>query len=422
MTAIKVGDDTLLLDCGLWIEKVVEIEDGNISQMNVIELMEREAVPNDLDFFEKHGRSVKAIVCTHAHLDHCGAIPILANKYKAPIIATPFTIEVIQSLYEERGTEIPRFIRLNPGSSYRIASFLIRFLHVTHSTPQTVMASIESKEGEILYANDFKFDDHPLLGKKTDYSGISERKGAKLLISDSTRIEREGRCYSESLVKEMLSDILEWVGSEEKLLILTTFSSHLARIRMMVEMLRKVKREPLLLGRSLATYIECAERINLINFPKYCKVLGEKEKIDKALKQVSHDPGKYAIICTGNQGEPRSVLFRIARDETPLKLSNEDVVIFCSEVIPSPINRAHRADLERRLRNKGVRIFKDVHVSGHAFREDHRWLLKTIGPKYYLPTHGGLDKIVHAVELAHELGYELNKDVFVLQNFQELKI
>lgn len=425
MTALRTSSGTVILDSGLWLEKVIEYEDGNISELSTEKLWEMEAIPDDREFFKKYGGEVKALLCTHAHLDHCGAIPMIVPKYQVPVIATPFTIEVIKKLFEDRRSGYDKLIKLNPGSSYDLGDGMkVHFIYATHSTPQTVIICLETKDGRIIYANDFKFDEYPALGKRTDYEKLRKfgKKGVKLLISDSTRIDRESRTHSESLVREMLRDILFWVESKGNLIILTTFSSHIARIKTIIELVRRIGREPILAGRSLASYVECAERIKLVNFSKENKVVGYRNEVNKVLKKINKERGKYALICTGNQGEPNSVLVRIAADETPLKLRENDIVVFCSEVIPSPINQANRADLERKLRNKRVRIFKDVHVSGHAYKEDHRALLQMLKPQNYLPTHGTLQKIAKAVELANELGYELGKSVHILQNSQRLVI
>ncbi len=425
MSALRTRGGTVILDAGLWLEKVIEYENGNISELSTEKLWEMEAIPDDREFFKKYGNEVKALICTHAHLDHCGAIPMIAPKYNVPVIATPFTIEVIKKLFEDRGSGYDKLIRLNPGSSYDLGDGIkVHFIYATHSTPQTVIVCIETKDGRVIYANDFKFDEYPALGKRTDYEKLKKfgKEGVKLLISDSTRIDRESRTHSESLVREMLKDILFWVESKGNLIILTTFSSHIARIKTMIELVRRIGREPILAGRSLANYVECAERVRLVNFSKENKVLGYRNEVNKVLKKINKDRGKYALICTGNQGEPNSVLVRIASDETPLKLRENDIVVFCSEVIPSPINQANRSELERRLRNKKVRIFKDVHVSGHAYKEDHRALLQMLRPQHYLPTHGTLQKIAKAIELANELDYELGKSAHILQNSQKLVI
>jgi ribonuclease J len=426
MTAVRVGEEVIILDMGVWLEKITAYENGDALKLSREELLRIEAIPDDRLFFKKFGRKVKAILCTHAHLDHLGAIPKLAPRYKAPIIATPYTIEVLQRLSREKGVLPNKLIKLNPGSSYKISDGIeAEFIYATHSTPQTVMIALHTQEGTLLYANDFKFDEYPLLGKRTDYTRLRKlgKDGVLALISDTTRIGRESKTHSETIVRDMLKDILFWVENKGKAIFLTTFSSHIARINLVVDLTLEMGRRPILLGRSLANYVGAAESIGLVKISKRARICSYKKEIKSGLKEIEKvGRDNYLAIVTGNQGEPDSVLTRVADGRLPFEFLKEDQVIFACEVIPTPTNQANRAELERRLKNKQVRLFKDVHCSGHAAKEDHRDLLKIINPKHYLPCHGTLQKIACAIELARELGYRLGKDAHILQNGQELEL
>jgi len=427
MTAVQYEDEIVILDAGLWIEKVMlyDGEEENAVNLPVEKLYDFEIIPDDRDFYKKHGKKVKAILVTHAHLDHSGAIPHIAPKYSCPVIATPFTIEVIKKVYRDVNKRPSRLVTLNPGSTYKVSkNIVVEFVYATHSTPQTVMIAVHTPDGIIVYANDWKFDEYPVLGRRTDYKRLRElgEEGVLALISDSTRINQESRTHSESIVYAMLKDVLFWVENKDKLIIVTTFASHIARINTLVNLAREMKRKPIILGRSMSNYISAAENVGLVRISKKASIFGRRKSVAQILKKIDKNRGEYLIICTGNQGEPNSVLSRIANGEYPMHLVKGDQVIFCSTVIPSPINQAQRAEIERKLRNQGVRIFKDVHTSGHASREDHRDLINILKPKHYIPTHGGMDKLASATELAVEMGYVYGKTTHIIQDGQELEI
>ncbi|PIU63147.1 ribonuclease J [archaeon CG_4_8_14_3_um_filter_38_5] len=426
MTAVKYKDEVIIFDLGVDVEKVISYE-GEAWKLNSKRLMEIEALPNDNLMRKEWGRYVKAIVCTHGHLDHIGGITKMAKNYPdTPIIATPFTIEVIRNQEKDQQARLKnRIIKLNAGSTYKITNNLkVEFVYATHSTLQTVMIALHTPEGVIMYTNDWKFDDNPTFGQKTDYKRLRKLgdEGVKALISDSTRIDVYGRTFSESLVKEMLKDLLLNLKHEDKLIVLTTFASHCARISNMVEIAKKMGRTPLILGRSLKNYLEASTRAKLINF-KGNRILSYKDEIEHAFNLIKKNGrDKYLLIMTGNQGEPDAMLSRMARNELEIRFNKGDIVIFCSETIPTPICQANRSTVEKQLREKGVRLFLDIHVSGHAAREDHRDLIKMVRPKHYIPSHGTLPKLAKAIELSIEEGYKLGETAHLLQDGQRIKI
>jgi len=428
MTAVRIGNDVVVFDMGLHMDRIVKLEEENEEplKLSTKRLIEAEALPDDREFFKEWGNKVKAIIVTHAHLDHLGGVVKLADKYKCPILMTPFTAEVLNNIVKNEKLKFnSRVIRLNPGNTYKVSENIkAEFIHITHSTPQTVMVALHTKEGIITYAVDWKFDEYPTLGKRTNYARIKElaREGIKVLICDSTRIERETRTYSESYVKEMFKDILFWTQNEENAIFITTFASHVARINMLVKMAKDMGRTPLILGRSMHNYLSAAERAGVANISKDAKILGFKRQIGKALRDVEKNREKYLVICTGGQGEPNSVMQRIATDQFKFRFRHGDQVIFSCSVIPTEVNEANRKMLEQELKNKEVRIFKNVHQSGHGSKEDIRDMLLLTKPKNYIPTHGELKKLAAAVELAREEGYHLGKSVHLLQDGQKLVI
>ena len=245
--------------------------------------------------------------------------------------------------------------------------------------------------------------------------------GIRALISDTTRIEEERKTFSESIARSMLKEVINMTESKTDLILVTTFASQIARIKTIVELAKEIKRTPVVIGRSMLNYITAAENTGVIKF-KNVIIVPNQSEARRFSREINKNKGKYLLITTGNQGEPNSVLSKIADNRIPIYLDEGDIVVFSSRVIPSPVNQANRAKLERKLKSFNARIFKDVHVSGHASREDHRDLLKITRPEHYIPTHGTIEKIASAVSLAREEGFALGKSVHMLQNGQVLEI
>ena len=425
MTAIKVDNEVIILDMGYNVGRIVEYEGEEGEELTKLpyeKMLKIDAIPNDAQFHKEWGDMVKAIVIGHAHIDHCGAVRLLAPRYKkAPIIGTPFTLEVVKNTFE--GKKIPnKIIQINPSSKYKVSdNITIELVNMTHSTPQTSAVAIHTPYGKIVYANDFKLDDHPLIGRKPDYKRLKEiSKDCIALISDTTRVELSGHTPSEMLAREMLNDVLMRYLHRDMGIIVTTFSSHIARLSTLINIAKKMGRKPIFVGRSLANYLQAAKRAHI--FSTDAEAFGYKRDVNKALRMANKDKDKYFIICTGNQGEPNAVLSRIANDETPYHLSNDDIVIFSCTVIPTPTSEANRKIIETKLLEKNVRIFKDIHVSGHASREDQKEFLQILKPKHYFPTHGGIEKQAAAAKIAESIGYKLNENIHILQDGQKMVI
>lgn len=421
MTAIKVNDEVVILDMGLHLEKYIQYKDDeDVRRLTSAELQKVDAIPDDT-VIKDWRKFVKIIIPTHAHLDHVGALPFLSNKYNAPIMCTPFTAEVIKSIIKDDKFILKNKIKiLNANSKFKVSKTLtIEFINVTHSTPHTVMVALHTPEGVILYANDFKFDNYPTLGRKPNYKRLKElgRMGVKVLIVDGTRAKHQGKTPSESVAREMLRDVLIATESKDKAVIVTTFSSHIARLKSIVSFGKKMNRKVVFLGRSLAKYVGSAEAIGLINFSKEVEIVKYSKQIRKRLKQLNQEKrDKYLLVVTGHQGEPRSVLTRIAKGELPFKLEKEDHVVFSCSVIPNPLNIANREILESQLKKYGIRIFKDIHTSGHAAREDHRDLINMVNPEHIIPAHGDFTMTSALSDLAIEMDYELGKSVHIMRN------
>ena len=426
MTCLELDGDAFLFDCGLFLPPIVEMEDGMKETYDEKMMRSIDAIPNDLVLEKNKVRDkVRAILISHAHLDHVGAIPFIADRYNAEIAATPFTIEVLKTLLRDNNQKIKNALRVvTPNSSFKYGKYKVEFINITHSTIQTALIAVHTEKGAVLYANDFKFDNSPILGKRPNYERLAElgKEGVLALIVDSLYSGDERKTPSEKIARDLLEDVLLGTTNKDACIIVTTFSSHIARLKSIVDFGKQLNRKILFLGRSLHKYVTCAANLQLVPFIKDIEMVTYTNQVKRKLKQVEKERGKWLIVCTGHQGEPGSVLDKLSRDFWPFKFSPKDHVIFSSRIIPSPINVANRSRLEKRLKEKGVRIFTDVHTSGHCGREDLRDLIEMVKPKHIIPAHGDLDKRAPLAELAGEMGYELGKNLHLVQNGQTLRL
>jgi len=431
MTAVESEGDVTIFDCGLYLPPIVELEESerNKLEMNEKHLRRLGAVPDDtiLDKLDLR-RKVRAILIGHAHLDHIGAVPYLAPRYNAHILSTPFTIEVLKTLINDERININNELKaIQPNSCFEIKgnkNYAAEFVNITHSTLQTSMMALHTPEGIVLYANDFKFDNTPQLGKKPNYEALKKlaAEGVRALIVESLYAADERKTPSEKVAKSLLEDVLLGVDNENACIVVTTFSSHIARLKSIVDLGKKLNRKIIFVGRSLGKYVSSSIRTKLCPFQRDIVLASYKKQVESVLKKVNKNKDEYLIVCTGHQGEPGSILDRISRNATPLQLSPRDHVIFSSRTIPAQINIANKGLVEKRLKHMGVRIFNDVHVSGHAGREDLRDFINMIQPEHIIPAHGDMSKLTALAELASELGYKLGENCHLLQNSQHLEI
>lgn len=424
MTCIEYDNEAVILDMGLYLDKYISLQD-NIKNPTTKDLMREDAVP-DLTTIKHLTKKVKAIVLSHAHLDHIGAVPWLAKKFNCPIIGTPYTIEIVKSILKDNKKKLKNeLITLNSNSIYPLSKKLsVELIHVTHSLPQAAMINIKTPKGNIVYTGDYKFDYNPTIGKRTNKRRLKQiaKEGVIAVMPDSTRAGEERKTFSETVAKQMLKDVLLDMETKGQGIILTTFSSHIARLKSMVELTRELGRTPVFVGRSLKKYIDAAEKLKIVNLSKKAIMIPSARFAKKQLTKMNREREKYVLIMTGNQGEPEAMLTRVSRDEMPFSILPEDFIVFSCITIPTPMIQANRRMLEKRLHNKKARIFKEVHVSGHASREDHRDLIKILKPQNIIPCHGDMQKRASLADLAHEMGYKINKQVYLLQNGQNVEL
>lgn len=428
MTAIKVDNEVVICDMGLYLPEIIAFEEeGDFIKKDITKkkMIEINAIPND-HVIRDWIPYAKAIILGHCHLDHIGAVPYMAKDYNCPVIGTPYTIELLKSILYDEGMKIPnKMTTLNPNASMKISkNITIEFINMTHSTLQAVMMAIHTPAGTILYANDYKFDNHPVLGKRPNYERLKELGNSGkvvALIVDSLYATSNMKTPSEKVAREMLNDVM--LGTENKghAVIVTTFASHVARLQSIFDFGQRMQRRILFLGRSMQKYIKAAENLKLVDFSRHAEIIGHGKAVRRKLEEISRRKEKYLIVCTGNQGEPNSILSRITTNQLPFEFSQNDQVIFSSRTIPEPINIANRAVIEDKLIRQGVRIFKDIHVSGHASREDHRDLITMVKPKNIIPAHVDMTKATPLAELAIEVGYVLGETVHILHNGQTIE-
>ncbi|MEK6846176.1 MAG: RNase J family beta-CASP ribonuclease [Nanoarchaeota archaeon] len=421
-TAIKIDDEVVILDMGLHMENYIRYtEDEDIGKLSYEELLKVNAVP-DYNLLKDWKPKVIAIIPGHGHLDHIGAIPFAAKLFpQAPIVCTPFTAEVLKSIFADEQIKLPNeLLSVNLNSSYRLSKNLkVEFVYMTHSIPHTAMVVLHTPYGKIVYANDYKFDRQPTLGQRPNFERLKEigEEGVQLLIVESLYAHEYKKTPSEAVAQQMLKDVMLGVNTEGKGLVVTTFSSHLARIKSIVEMGKKLNRQIVLLGRSLSRYVIAGQNLQIVDFREDAKLIRHRDKLEKVFQKISKDgKEKYLLVVTGHQGEPKAILSRMSRGETNFHFENGDVVIFSCSVIPTELNQDNRDILERELKNQGVRIFRDIHVSGHACREDHRDLIDLLKPKHIIPSHGGKDKAQNISDLAGEMGYDTAKNVHIMSD------
>ena len=428
MTAVRVDNDVVIFDIGLHLPnyiKVTEDEPDEFNRVTETSLKQADAVPQD-GIIKDWKSNVRAIVVTHAHLDHVGAVPYLANRYNCPIICTPMTGEVLKAILTDEKIDMKNPIKIvQPNSTFKISDNLtVELVHVTHSIPHTSMIALHTKYGIVLYATDFKFDNTPTLGKKPNYELLEKlgKKGILVAICDSLNSHKQQKTPSENIAKEMLRDCLLGVNSKGKALIVTTFSSHIARLKSIIDCGKQLNRKIVFMGRSLTKYVYAAKDAEIIDLTKEAKVLKYKNDISRMLKKIEEARDKYLIVCTGHQGEPNSALSKIANNILHFKFKTEDLVVFSCNIIPTEINREQRKILEELLLKRGVRIFKDIHVSGHASREDVREFIKLTKPKHLIPIHGDAMMMDAFSSLAEELGYKHGDSVHQITNGRHLSV
>ena len=384
MTAVRIGDDVVIFDMGIHLDRISMHEDTDIDRMHSLDLIERGVIPDDTLMKDVDGK-VKGIVFSHGHLDHIGAVAKLAHRYDAPLIGTPYTAALIEKQIKgERKFKVSNPIKvLNPGNKVKLSKDItLEFVQSTHSIPQAVFPVLHTPEGVIVYALDFKFDNHQKVSPPPDYKRLKElgKKGVLALIVETTNAKNfdEVKTHSERIAKNILEDVMRGPLYEKTGMIVTTFSSHVERVQAIADIAKKSHREIFFLGRSMERFCGIAQKLGILKLPENASIYGSPKAVNKALMKADEDRANYLLVTTG----------------------------------------ANRHIMERRLKVKGARIYPNAHVSGHAGREDHREFLRMLKPQHIIPAHGDLSMLAAYAELAEEEGYRIGYDIHILRNAQ----
>jgi ribonuclease J len=355
----------------------------------------------DFEYVRERIDDVEAIVLTHGHEDHIGALPYLLREieHPLPVYGTAFTLALLEGKLEEHQVRDRADLRqVVPGESASAGPFSMRFLRVTHSIPDGMAVVIDTPFGSILHTGDFKIDQTPLDGRPTDLHALAEEagRGVHLLLSDSTNAEESGYTASERSVGPVLQDI---IARAPQLVVVACFSSHIHRIQQVVNAARADERVVAFLGRSMHQSVGAARALGILHAP-------ERDVIP--IEEVEHrDPSRVVVICTGSQGEPLSALsLMAAREHKWVKLREGDTVVLSSSLIPGNEPAIHR--VVDGLYRTGADVFHlpayPIHASGHAAAEELRLMLSLVRPRWFVPIHGERRHLAHHAKIATEVG------------------
>ncbi len=421
MTAIELEDDVFLIDNGLYLPAIVGLQeaDKNMTEKG----LKRIGALADDSVIKNIAHKVRAQFIGHGHLDHVGGVPFSSDKYNAPIYGTPYTIEILKSILADNNIILKnKLMSVKPNTAFNVKgkhkNYRIEFINVTHSILQTVLIAIHTDKGIILYCNDFKLDPTPVYNIKTNYGRLKEiaKEGILCMIVDSLYADSERKTPSERIARALLEEILTPDNMGNDGIIVTSFSSHIERLKSIVDFGTKLNRKIIFLGRSLDKYCRAAQISGLAEFTNNIKIVRYRNQVEGILKKAVKNKKEYLLVCTGHQGEPGSILERISRGDLGYRVEQKDSVIFSSSVIPTDVNKEQFAKMENRLRKYKPRIYRDAHVSGHASREDLRDFLRLLTPKHVIPSHADPHKINRMMDLLKEEGYTKGKNAHMVSD------
>ena len=364
----------------------------------------------DFQYLRSRKEKIRGIIITHGHEDHIGAIPHLLQEIQAPIYGTALTLGLVKVKLARRGMlENVSLNTVKAGEQIKIGPFKIDFFHVCHSIPDAVGLGIDTPEGLIVQSGDYKFDHTPVDNWPTDYAKLVEfsQRGVLALISDSTNATRPGWTPSESLVSEAFDKVFNQAKGR---IIIASFASLISRVQQAVNAAAAHNRKIAFVGTSMVENVEMAQKLGYLTIPD-----GTTVSINTALELPDHE---VAIMCTGAQGEPTSILGRLARGtQRQFDTKSGDTIVLSSKTIPgneeavfSTIN-----ELFRRGANVIYEEIMPVHVSGHGSQEDIKLLIHLVKPKYFIPAYGELRHLKQASILAQQTGIP-EKHVLLVEN------
>ncbi len=372
----------------------------------------------DLSFLQQRGDRISALVLTHGHEDHIGAVPHVMRQWSGPVYGTPLTLALLETKLDELGIPYAdRLIPIRPRDVIEVGDFKIEFLRVTHSMPDCVAVAIHTPEGVLIHTGDYKIDQTPLDGEHFDFHRFAElgAAGVMALFADSTNIERPGFTGSETDVIEAFEEIF---ASTRGKLIVTAFATSLFRIQILVNLAARFERKVAFVGRGMVENSQIAQRLGYLTIPPGLTIRDSEIK--------NHDPRTVLCLTTGSQGESLSALSRIAIDDhRHVSLTPEDVVVFSSREIPGNERAIDR--VINHISRRGAEVIhegiKHVHVSGHGSEEELKLMLSLVRPRTFVPIHGEFRQRSRYARTAERLTHNLPSrvDIIIAENGDRLQ-
>lgn len=402
ITVIEYKNDIVVIDCGMGFPD---------EQMYEVDLI----IP-DITYLLENKDRVKGIFFTHGHEDHIGAVPYILKQMNMPLYGTRLTLGLIKSKLEQHGLEKScQMHSVEPGDCIELEDIKVEFVRSTHSIAGACCIAVHTPEGIIFHTGDFKVDYTPVDAQTMDLERIGElgKEGILLLLADSTNVERSGHSPSEQTIGKTLMRLFDGVKGR---VIVTTFASNIHRIQQIIHASSAHNRKVAFSGRSMERITEVARELGYLEIP------------DNTLINLE-DMGKYTqdqltIITTGSQGEPMAALARIAfGNHRMIRVEPDDLFIISASPIPGNDRLVSRVINE--LYKKGVEVIykaiEDVHVSGHAYKEELKLMQSLTHPKFFMPAHGEYRHLKHHKDLAKQMGMK-DDHIFIMQDGDVLEL
>ena len=393
MTVIEYGSDIIIVDCGM------SFPDEEMPGIDVV-------IP-DMTYIEKNAANVRGILITHGHEDHIGAVPYALQKLNVPVYATKLTIALIEQKLTEIKVDHADLNCVSPGDTIRLGCFSVEFIKTSHSIAGACALAINTPIGTLIHTGDFKVDYTPIDREPIDIARLAYygSRGVLALMSDSTNVENEGHTPSERGIGKTFEHCFDKAKGR---VIVATFASNIYRIQQIADVAISFGRVVCFQGRSMVKIAEIAKELGYLQLPDESVVeVGQ-------LKKYRDD--QICVITTGSQGEPMSGLFRMANSSHKVNVGKGDMVIISASSIPG--NEKSVGRVINQLYQHGAKVIyermADVHVSGHACKEELKLMLTLTKPKFFIPVHGEARHLYQHKELAEELGIP-EEDIFVTE-------
>lgn len=397
MLALTYGETTIVIDAGVMFPDPEQLGVDRI-------------IP-DLTYLQQKGGAA-ALVLTHGHEDHIGAVPHVVPHIAGPIVGTPFTLALVENKLKEHGLEDTPTQTVRPRDRFTVGPFEIEFIRVTHSIPDCVALAIHTPLGVIVHTGDFKIDQTPLDGEHFDLHRFAElgQQGVLALMADSTNVDRKGFTGSET---EVVSAFEEIFSSADGKLIVSAFSSSIYRMQIVIDLAAQFERKVAFVGRGMVENSAIAHRLGYLKMPAGIQIRDS---------EIGNYPAQDVLcLTTGSQGEPMSALSRIAVDEhRHVKLTEDDTVVISARSIPG--NEKAIGRVMNHLARRGTNIIhegvKHVHVSGHGSEEELKLVLSLVKPRYFIPVHGEFRQLSHHARVAKRVfaGRDPQPEILLVEN------